>query len=45
MSGEVKLGEADYTQNYFFGDYEKNPEFILINMFSPTFVPNLGTLA
>ena len=26
-------------------DYEKNPEFILINIFSPTFVQNLMTLA
>ena len=27
------------------GDYEKNYEIILINMFSPTFVPNLISLA
>ena len=32
-------------QNFFFGDYEKNPELILITMLSPTFVLNLVTLA
>ena len=29
----------------FFGDYEKNPELILINMFRPTNKPTLVTLA
>ena len=28
----------------FLGDYENKPELILINMFSPTFVPNLVAL-
>ena len=28
-----------------FADYEKKTEFILITIFSPTFVPNLVTLA
>ena len=31
-------------QKYFLA-IKKNPELILINMFSPTFVPNLATLA
>ena len=30
---------------YFFGDYAKNPEHVLINMFRPTYMPNLVTLA
>ena len=30
---------------FFFAEYEKKTEFILINILSPTFVPNLVTLA
>ena len=30
---------------FFFDDYEKKTEFVLINIFSPAFVPNLVTLA
>ena len=33
------------NRQIFFGDYEKNPELILINMFRPTYLPNLVTLA
>ena len=32
-------------RQFFFADYKKNPEFILIKILSPTFVPNLVTLA
>ena len=32
-------------QFFFFGRLWKNPEFILINIFNPTFIPNLVTLA
>ena len=42
----VKLANAKkkIRQNFFWRLW-KSPEFILINMFSPTFVPNLVTLA
>ena len=41
----AKLENAKKNRQHFFWRLCKNPEFILITMLSPTFVPNLVTLA
>ena len=42
----LQVGKCEKkSPKFFFGDYEKKTELILINMCSPTFVPNLVTLA
>ena len=40
---EVGKYEKKFAKIFFFGDYEKKTELILINMLSPTFVPYLVT--